>query len=86
MSRYTEYDDPRAGTTTKTIFHKIASKCACKGTGLIPPNNERIGKEPQAFCPLHPCKRYWPQAQADGSVRFFELTPKGLNTNNELRR
>jgi hypothetical protein len=88
MSRFPEYEDPRAGITTPTITHKIICKCACKGTGLIPPNSERKGKEVQAYCPLHKdvATQYWPQAQKDGSVRFFELTYKGLNTNKELRR
>ena len=75
--RFPLYQHPHAGYDT-TIYHKIPQKCACKGTGLVPPNNERIGKEPQAYCPLHICKRFWPQQQKNGSVEFKELGRSGL--------
>ena len=66
-----------------TIYHSNSRKCACKGSGLVTPPAERVGREPQCYCPKHICKRYWPQAQEDGSVKFFELDPKGL-TNKEM--
>ena len=72
-------------TGQMSIYNPEAKLCACKGTGLVPPNDERIDKESQAYCPYHKCTRYWPQAQADGSVRFLELTNTGLNLKNERR-
>ena len=51
-------------------------KCACKGTGLIPPTVKKV--DHQVYCPAHPCKRYWPQLQKDGTYQFKELTRGGL--------
>jgi hypothetical protein len=53
------------------------NKCACKGTGLIPLPAVLKGGN-QVFCPSHPCKRYWPQLQKDGTYQFKELTREGL--------
>ncbi len=65
------------------IYNHEAHLCACRGTGLVPTNEERRGEESQAYCPYHKCTRYWPQLQADGSTKFYEIISKGL-TNKEL--
>jgi hypothetical protein len=79
------YKHLNKSTGEASIYNPQTRLCACKGTGLVPTNEERIGKEPQAYCPYHKCKRYWPQLQTDGSVKYFELTSQGLNLNNERR-
>lgn len=87
LSKFPRWPVHRNKTTGLVgIYNHETRLCACKGTGLVPPDNERRSKEVQAYCPYHKCTRYWPQAQKDGSTRFFELTNSGLNTNNELRR
>jgi hypothetical protein len=63
-------------TGEQSIYHVDSRKCACKGTGKIPPVKPL--NECQAFCPVHRCQRYWPQAQADGSIQFKPLTRNGL--------
>jgi len=81
MSRFTEYPLDRRfnpDSTHTTIYHVDSRKCACKGSGLVPPPAERVGKEPQAYCPKHPCVRYWPQQQKDGSIAFKECASYGL--------
>lgn len=60
---------------TKSIYHVIGRKCACKGTGLIPPDPLVKNK---VYCPTHRVRRTWPQLQTDGSVQFKELNSKGL--------
>jgi hypothetical protein len=49
------------------------SKCACEGTGLIPPTDKLPKGGRQAYCPTHKAVRTWPQLQEDGSVQYKEL-------------
>jgi hypothetical protein len=48
-------------------------KCACEGTGLIPPTNVLPKGEHQVYCPMHRIPRYWLQMQAYGGVVSKEL-------------
>jgi hypothetical protein len=50
-----------------------ASKCACEGTGLVPPTSKLPKGGRQAYCPTHKAVRTWPQLQKDGSVEYKEL-------------
>jgi hypothetical protein len=50
----------------------MKEECDCKNTGLIPPSPVPKGTV-QAYCPRHKCQRYWPQAQADGSIKFIKM-------------
>jgi len=61
-----------------SLYNVDSKKCACKGTGLIPPKGTVPEGTNQVFCPQHRIKRTWPQAQKDGGVEFKEVTNKGL--------
>lgn len=54
------------------LYHADSRKCICKGSGLI--GEGKI----KAFCPIHRVQRYWPQEQADGSIKFKKLGRYGL--------
>jgi hypothetical protein len=70
MSRFTEHTLPDG---TKTIYHIKSHRCACKGTGLVPPSKDRIKNEPQAYCPKHPRQRFWLQTQKDGTTKLIKV-------------